>query len=597
MKPYTLSSNPRKPVAVTSTGAVKGVNLFQAPEFLDTKFCQKNQNYLIEKEGELKKRSGSSLLFTVAGANPISMLEEFTDDIWIFAYSTIVSAYTVSTDTVTVIKNNFTTSNPFSGQRVGDYFFVANGGDKIGRITRTLNYDTQTANFTAGLILTGGTSGAKAVILEDTDSGATGVLTLGNIVGTFVDNEIITDSSTGSATANGAVGFTFTSITDAPKASVLFNFGNRLYAGNIEGNSSKIAWSRADTGANPPYTDWTASATPPEAGDASSLIFRNAGEFKSFASLGQQVVALFDKGKAGFRIDTIDVSGVGLSQYTITDFQRIDFGGERGSIATPKGVFYVNEAGVWQMVSGGNTNQPFSEQESNTTRIFGEEFIEGINFTDASIVFDEKRGNVMVACRQNADFNNLVIWYNIEAENFGTFTGLNIKRFFKAEDQIYFTSSLETKVYELFVGSDDEGVDIETYLKQEIKFGALDELFELVTTKIKGFFSQDSSISVSFDIYDHDGVLQENYKSYTLTSAGLQGDGEGFNDLGFGDGFGGGIDNTNNIETRAAKRTRIRQFTRLIMKIQSTDSFPHKFTWITLEGKSAGYNRRKNNLT
>ncbi len=72
-----------------------------------------------------------------------------------------------------------------------------------------LLYDAQSANFTTGLVLTGGTSGATAEIIADTDNTSTGILTLGNIKGTFADNEIITDSSTGSATANGTVGDTY----------------------------------------------------------------------------------------------------------------------------------------------------------------------------------------------------------------------------------------------------------------------------------------------------------------------------------------------------------------------------------------------------
>ena len=60
-----------------------------------------------------------------------------------------------------------------------------------------LNYDAQSGNFTAGLVLTGGTSGATAIIVNDADSGTTGKLTLKDIVGHFQDNETITDSSTG----------------------------------------------------------------------------------------------------------------------------------------------------------------------------------------------------------------------------------------------------------------------------------------------------------------------------------------------------------------------------------------------------------------
>lgn len=70
-----------------------------------------------------------------------------------------------------------------------------------------LNYDAQTANFTQGKTITGATSGATATILYDKDSGTTGTLVLGSIVGTFIDNEIITDDNgtPGSATTNGVV--------------------------------------------------------------------------------------------------------------------------------------------------------------------------------------------------------------------------------------------------------------------------------------------------------------------------------------------------------------------------------------------------------
>ena len=71
----------------------------------------------------------------------------------------------------------------------------------------TLAYDTQTANFNVGQILTGASSGAKARIVADADSGTTGTLTLTDIVGVFLDNEIITDDggSIGSATVNGTL--------------------------------------------------------------------------------------------------------------------------------------------------------------------------------------------------------------------------------------------------------------------------------------------------------------------------------------------------------------------------------------------------------
>lgn len=68
-----------------------------------------------------------------------------------------------------------------------------------------LSYDTQTGNFTAGNTITGATSGATARITADADSGTFGVLTVQDVVGTFVDDEIITDGATGSATVDGAI--------------------------------------------------------------------------------------------------------------------------------------------------------------------------------------------------------------------------------------------------------------------------------------------------------------------------------------------------------------------------------------------------------
>ena len=67
----------------------------------------------------------------------------------------------------------------------------------------SLAYDVQTGQFTVGNILTGGTSGATGRIIADSDAGSTGTLTLQDVSGTFTDNEIITDGTTGSATANG----------------------------------------------------------------------------------------------------------------------------------------------------------------------------------------------------------------------------------------------------------------------------------------------------------------------------------------------------------------------------------------------------------
>ena len=72
----------------------------------------------------------------------------------------------------------------------------------IPSIGTPLAYDAQTVDFTVGSVLTGATSGATALIIGNVDGGATGILTLKNIVGIFQDDETITDGA-GSASANG----------------------------------------------------------------------------------------------------------------------------------------------------------------------------------------------------------------------------------------------------------------------------------------------------------------------------------------------------------------------------------------------------------
>jgi len=67
----------------------------------------------------------------------------------------------------------------------------------------TLDYDAQIVNFTPGLVLTQASSGATATIVIDDDSGTTGTLTIRGIAGIFVDDQVITDSGSGSATADG----------------------------------------------------------------------------------------------------------------------------------------------------------------------------------------------------------------------------------------------------------------------------------------------------------------------------------------------------------------------------------------------------------
>ncbi len=72
----------------------------------------------------------------------------------------------------------------------------------------TLDYDAQAGAFEAAETIEGQNSGATATIVSDVDGGTTGTLTLSNVVGVFEDNETIIGSVIGNAVVNGVLAAT-----------------------------------------------------------------------------------------------------------------------------------------------------------------------------------------------------------------------------------------------------------------------------------------------------------------------------------------------------------------------------------------------------
>lgn len=105
-----------------------------------------------------------------------------------------------------------------------------------------LNYDAESAAFTEGATLTGGTSGATGIIVKVIDNGTTGTLWLDGVAsGPFQNNETITDSATGSATADGTETTLFGKVDGIDPANLSHNwvYKNRLFY--VEKNSLN-AW-------------------------------------------------------------------------------------------------------------------------------------------------------------------------------------------------------------------------------------------------------------------------------------------------------------------------------------------------------------------
>lgn len=573
------------------------LDLKDSPQLLKPNQALQITNYLMTPDGGLQKRGGLDEIFTVAGVHPITMLFEYTENIWLFGYNTTVAAYDVLSETVTNIKTNFTTSDPFTGVRYGDYAFVCNKSEVMGRISRTLAYDTQTHNFTAGLVVTGATSGASGVILQDVDAGATGTLTLGNVqLGptglSFVDNEIIADTAgtPGSATANGTLTWTYTSVSGAPICSVLATAAGRLFAGNLSDDSAGVKYSDQDVGTNPPFSNWTAGVNGTDPG---KVFYRNAGAVRAINFLGDNIVVLADEGKWAFTIVINNTSGSSLKE-DIFVLQRRDMGGCRASIVTPKGMFYANKGGFWRIASLGQSNVPFSDQEDDPALNLGSTYFNDVVLDDADITYDARIDSVMLSVGKDSDVNNYIICLNLTTGTISEFTGWNINRFMNINQTIYGASATKTTVYECFRGSDDDGVDIWTYFYQELQTGALESRKKLLGQYMDAFVVPGAILNVSFDIYDVKGNFIQNQLGFDFISDSVLGTGDGFGIASFGlSGYGGAEGEAGVSEYFGGARGFISNYQRLRVKISGHDKYPHKLVWIKVLTKEKIQIRRR----
>jgi len=569
----------------------KGLDLEDLAQVLDVNYALVLRNYIPQRYG-LEKRKGLSKIIERSGTDAITLLKEYSSGVWIFGYSTKIEAYNTATDTYTTIKDDFLVNNGFDGARYGDYFFVCNGVEKINRISQTLAYDAQTANFTTGLIVTGVTSGATAVVLEDNDGGTTGTLTLGNISGIFENNEALEDSSNGAAVVNGTLTYAIEEITASPICNGLSVLGPRLHGFNLIDDSTADRYSDVDDGTNPPFDDWTIGAA---ATDGGKVSFRNAGTARSVLQLGQFTLVFSDDGYYAYFLNTFDSAGT-LTKTEVIQEYVTDFGGARGAISTPKGLFYVNEAGLWQMVSVGVQDQPASRQQQLTSTLLGSAYFDGVDFSNTDLIYDANQKIVLVTVAKESATNNLVIGCKPELNNaFFEISQWNISRFAKSGDKYYGASSVNAKVWQLFEGYSDDGFDIGTEMYQEIP---MDGLF--VKNKLKGlyaggFLSPSTTLDIRFDIYDVTGKLITDKTTYRWSTQRSLGGHTGWGTGGWGgSSWGGDYDTTGLVESFDGGSPRISNFQRLRVRITGGDKLRHILNWIALKIEQKDSIRRRN---
>lgn len=101
--------------------------------------------------------------------------------------------------------------NPSGTELVASSSMTMVAVDKAGGNAR-IDYDGQTVNFNPGAKVLGGTSAAYGYIENMSDAGATGTLVLSGVIGTFANDEAITDDgdTPGAAVVNGSTDAAYT---------------------------------------------------------------------------------------------------------------------------------------------------------------------------------------------------------------------------------------------------------------------------------------------------------------------------------------------------------------------------------------------------
>ena len=239
-----------------------GMKTSQTLVSTETTSARNIENWFCELD-HLRVRAGSGLYATLdATPDPVESLftyrsgstEKFfgASDGNVFDITTVADAEVVPSAAITGQTADYYTA-VMMGTAGGDYMYILNGADRAQLYDGTswtavddadteLPYDTETGNFTADLVVTGGTSGATATIVEVIDNGTDGTLRVKGVTGTFQDNETITDTSTGSAQTNIPSGVTLvTSIAGVETTTFSYGwkFAERLFF--VE-NGTQVSW-------------------------------------------------------------------------------------------------------------------------------------------------------------------------------------------------------------------------------------------------------------------------------------------------------------------------------------------------------------------
>ena len=375
---------------------------------------------------------------------------------------------------------------------------------------------------------------------------------------------------------------TITIVTNAPICDDMTFIGARAIAVSLSTDDTAVQISEIDDGTNPPFDAWSTGTT---ATDGAIVNYRNAGKARCCVALANYHVVFSDDGYFAFSVEQLDSAGT-LSKIEVVQDYITDFGGARGAITTPKGIFYLNEGGLYQMTQVGQTDVPYSRQQKLTTVLLNDLYFDNVTFGNVDLIHDEVQKIVLVTYAQGSSVNNKVLGYKIseEVEALFEIEGWTVNRFTKYDNKIYASSSVDGRIFECFKGWTDDGVTISTEYTQELPLGTLWASHSLKKFYAKGFLSVDSSIDVNFDIYDVDGAPYLSKKINRWTPQRNDNTVDGWGTASWGrSAWGGDFDLSSMVESFNGCTPRIANAQRISVRFTSSVTEPHIINWFSAE--------------
>lgn len=354
--------------------------------------------------------------------------------------------------------------------------------------------------------------------------------------------------------------------TDAPDSAVsLVIKDQRLYAAY----KNSVYCSRIDD-----FRDFSYSA-PRNPSEGEVVIFPDGGDKITGLAVRPTYVAVFKKDFIG-SIEFKDFSE-NLSDIAVLDTiaKGIDIGAVNNKSIANKNeivIFANNDIGITELTRLAQTD--FDRTIALTERI--RPTIEDYDFTDGAVGIYKNK--ILHSVKDDSDFNNTIIVYDILYNRFTKFTGWNANAFTIYNDKLYYADSVTKNVYEAFTSNyDDDDLPYTTEWKTKwINFGYPDLWKEIDYVFVEGFINKQTSLD--FTIYlDEGGALTS--KTITITGTGdyvSEASGSGFGTNPFG------LSNFGDIEESGDDLLHFAGY------IMLDDLFAHKFRNIQFGGKTSG---------